>query len=342
MKEFQPHRHRWVAVAADLGGTRVRAAAVAHDGCLAERSERPVDRSSPGAYVASVADVVERASAALEPLGAVAGPTPLPVIVGATGPIGPDGRLVDPPNLEPAFRGLPLRALLVQALGRPVLVGLDTHLALLGEGAAGALAGVRDGLYLTFSTGVGGALLAGGSLVTGARGVAGEVGHLPITAGGPRCGCGGRGHLEAWSSGPSIAEAAVRRAALAPATPLAERIRRSGPAVTGADVARWAADGDVDAAAILSRARAAAATAVTALAAVTDPAVVVLGGGVVLGDPEAWIAACRERLDRTGLEAQRGRVAIVPAALGDDAGLHGGVPYARLVAPELVAGAGEA
>jgi glucokinase len=339
VKDFSHAAPAPVAVVVDLGGTRVRAALAARDGVPWGRAERATDRRGPAAFV-------DRAAGLVDEVLAIASETRpadprLPVIVGVTGPVDPDGRLVDPPNLEPAFRGFALRAALEVALERPVLVGLDTHLALLGEQASGALRGVDDALYLTFSTGVGGALLADGRLIRGALGMAGEVGHLPVSATGPRCGCGERGHLEAWASGPAIAGAATRRAARRPGSALAARLAALGRPPTGADVATWSAAGDADAAAVLDAARRAAAVGVAALVAVLDPATVVLGGGVVLGDPAAWVGACRRHLDRKGLQAHRGRVRIVSAMLGDEAALHGGVAYARLVRPELLAAPGE-
>ncbi len=115
-------------------------------------------------------------------------------------------------------------------------VGLDTHVALLGEAAFGALRGTRDAVYVTVSTGVGGAILAGGRLVTGADGLAGEIGHLPVMAGGPRCGCGARGHLEAVASGPAIAAAGEEAARAGRSEALAApawRRRRTGGSRAG-------------------------------------------------------------------------------------------------------------
>ena len=316
-----------VAVVVDVGGTRVRAALAGPDGTPTGRVVRPSDRTSPERFLAGLEEVI-RAVLAGAPRTVAAR---LPVIVGCTGPIGPGGSLVDPPNLDPSFRDLPLGAALGERLRRPVVVGLDTHLALLGEQQAGALRGRSDGIYLTVSTGVGGAILSGGRLLRGARSMSGELGHLPVAARGPRCGCGGQGHLEAVVAGPALGRSVMRRADREVGGALALRIRALGRIPDGSDVALWASEGDPDATAVLRRARGALAVAVTALVSLLDPEVVVLGGGVVLGSPEAWTAACREHIRRHGLAAHRESVEVTAAVLGDDAGLYGGVAYARMM-----------
>jgi glucokinase len=207
-------------------------------------------------------------------------------------------------------------------------VGLDTHLALLGELDQGALRGSRDALYVTVSTGVGGAMLAGGRLVVGAEGLAGEVGHLPVMAGGPRCGCGGRGHLEAVASGPAIAAAGEAAARSGRSGDLARRMAAAPDGhLSGRDVAEAARAGDAVASAILARARAAVARALVGLMDLLNPERVVLGGGVILADPPSWFGAARRSPDRTGLVVHAARVELVLPELGDDAGLVGCRPF---------------
>ena len=114
--------------------------------------------------------------------------------------------IVSPPNLGPGCsttsRSPPE---LEAALGLPVYLERDTNVAALGEQAFGAARGVDDFLYVTVSTGVGGAIVTDGQLIHGPDGTAGELGHVSIELDGPRCGCGGIGHLEAISSGVALA-----------------------------------------------------------------------------------------------------------------------------------------
>jgi len=315
-------------VAVDLGGTRMRAATFGPDDRIDRRMERATPASSgPDAVVDALAGLVD-AIVADAPVGShrTAG-----VVLAATGPIDAAGGWVDPSNLGLAFHGYPLGPRLADRLGRPVLVGLDTRLALLGERRAGAIRGHREAIFITVSTGVGGAFLVDDRIVDGANGIAGEVGHLPVSASGPRCDCGVRGHLEAIASGPAMARAATLAARAGRSAQLLERLVAAGPdGLSGTDVAAAAAAGDVAAGAILERARRALGRAVVGLANVLDPACVVLGGGVVLADPGPWIAACRDQLERGALATQRSAVEVVAARLGDDAGLVGCLDHVRL------------
>ena len=242
--------------------------------------------------------------------------------------MGDDGRWIDVASLGRPFFGFPLGQRLSDATGRSVVVGVDTHLALLGERRAGALEGRADAIYITVSTGVGGAFLADGRLISGAHLAAGEVGHLPVLATGPSCACGGRGHLEVVSSGTAISAAATRLALRSPISNLGVRLAASGGAsLSAAEVDLAAREGDVDARRILRRARSGLARGVVALVNVLDPEAVAIGGGVFLADPRPWIDACRAELARSGLETPRTTTTIVAARLGDDSALIGAPDY---------------
>ena len=133
--------------------------------------------------------------------------------IAAPGPLDPGtGTLIDPPNLRDDWWGFPLAPTIGDALGLPWALGKDTNVNILGERDFGAGEGSGDLVYLTISTGIGGAVISGGQPIVGPDGVAGELGHLTVDMDGPICGCGGIGHLEAVASGTGIANAA--RAAL--------------------------------------------------------------------------------------------------------------------------------
>lgn len=292
------------------------------EGRLVARAERPTrPERGPEAVALDLAELLSEAALGAERLGLDA--STIPAVVATTGPIDADGAFVDPSNLGPAFRGFPLRRRVVEHLGRSVRLAQDTHVALLGEWTAGALRGIRDGWYITVSTGVGGAQLVDGHLVTGADRVAGEVGHLWVQAGGPRCGCGARGHLEAVASGPAIALAGqtAARAGRSPA------LAALGRVVTAEDVSSAAEAGDRGAARVLAAARAALGRAVAGLVNIGNPERIVLGGGVLLADPGPWLDACATELRRGGVEQARSRVELRVAALGQDAGLLGCLAY---------------
>ncbi len=134
---------------------------------------------------------------------------PIAVGIAAPGPLDPaTGTLIDPPNLRGDWWGFPLAPTIGEALGLPWAIGKDTNVNILGERDFGAGEGSDDLVYLTISTGIGGAAISGGQPIVGPDGVAGELGHMTVDMDGPTCGCGGVGHLEALASGTGIANAA--------------------------------------------------------------------------------------------------------------------------------------
>lgn len=115
------------------------------------------------------------------------------------------GIILGPPNL-PSWNPVPIKALLEGEFGLYTRLENDANAGALAEWLFGAGRGRRNMVYLTMGTGVGGGLIIDGRLYRGAGGDAGEVGHMRVVhQGGPRCGCGKRGCLEAFCSGPSIA-----------------------------------------------------------------------------------------------------------------------------------------
>ncbi|MFC4015118.1 ROK family protein [Nonomuraea purpurea] len=193
--------------------------------------------------------------------------------VGSAGTIGDDGVVTHATDALPGWRGTDLPAAFGDRLGVPVTVLNDVHAWALGESRFGAARGSRLALVLTIGTGIGGAIVRDGHVLTGGTGTAGSLGHVPaalpphVPATRP-CPCGRPGHLEAYASGPAI---------------LSTYRQHGGTAHDLRDMARDPGDElarDVihEAALILGRTIGGAAT-------LLDPDVIVLGGGVTaLGD----------------------------------------------------------
>lgn len=205
----------------------------------------------------------------------------------------------------------PLAARLAEQLGGPaVFLDRDTVMAAIGEGSVGAARGLRDWVYLTVSTGVGGAIVAGGQMVRGVRNTAGELGHFPVDLGGAtRCRCGGTDCVESYAAGRNLAEAyGVEDAAI---------------------VYARAAAGEARAAALVARAEAALANLAVGIVNALDPERIVVGGSVAEHEPahvlEPMRRAIRERAFRVPAEA----VEVVPAALGGDVSIVGAALAAR-------------
>ncbi len=317
-------------LALDLGASRIRVAAVSPDGELYARDDaRTPGAQGPAAVVDACIDRLRGVLNALDP-GArreLAG-----IGIAAPGPVDPRiGTLIEPPNVGPGFRDISLAAPIAEALGLPVVLERDTHVAALGEQTYGIARGVRDFLYLTVSTGIGGAIVARGELYGGADGVAGEIGHIPVDIDGPPCGCGSNGHLEAISSGSGIARQARMAIDAGTAPGLAALAERLAPAPLEArHVAEAEDDGDPAAAAIMGRARRTFGAALVGLVNVFNPELIVVGGSLAREQGERWLGPAREAVATMAFRVPRERVRIVPAVLGDDVGLVGAQPLIGL------------
>ncbi len=304
----------------DLGGTSTRAAVGLSDGSLLGAHKAPT--RGEGGMEAVIAGIVETAYQAC----ARAGVAPDAIEgwgVAAPGPVDRrDGSVYDPPNL-PGWHTVPLQALLEECTGKRIRVGNDANLAAVAEWRHGAAVGAADVVYLTISTGVGGGIIAGGRLLVGRRGAAGELGHTTVDLNGPPCRCGNRGDLESLCSGTAIARMARETLEADGETSL----RALSTDVTAVDVVAAARAGDVVAGDIIARAAAALGAGVVNIVNIFNPEVVVIGGGVAQAGPLLFepvrtsVAAHAMRLAATD-------VRIAPAHFGDNAGLVGAVSLA--------------
>lgn len=292
-------------VGVDIGGTKTAAALVDHDGTILARAQAP-SRATDGPVA-----VVETVGALVAAVAEGAHPAALGV--GSAGILDPEtGAVVSATDVFPGWAGTPLRHAVGEEVARrrqeiaTVVVTNDVNAHALGEAWLGAAHGARDVLHVAVGTGVGGALILGGRIVTGRHGAAGEIAHLPVPgAEGARCPCGVTGHLEAIAAGPAIlATYAERTGDRLDIPALAERCRT-----------------ETEAAAVVRDAAGVLGVALGGLVNVLDPEVVVVTGGVTrLGAPwwEALRAACIGHL----VPAVRG-IAVVEGHLGHNSGVLG-------------------
>jgi glucokinase len=327
---------RGPVLALDLGGTNARAAVITPAGRLSTRRAGPTPMADGAAAVVTFCSSLLRE--ALDEHLSAGGAPPLAVGICAPGPLDARaGTLIDPPNLRDEWWGFPLAPVVAEPFGLPWALEKDTNVALLGEAHFGAGRGSRDLVYLTISTGIGGAACSDGRPVVGPDGVAGELGHVTVDMDGPQCGCGGPGHLEALASGTGIARAArdaLERGADAPVL-VALAARLGGQPLTAVHVAEAEAAGDPVAMAILERARRAVAVAAVSFVNVFGPDAVILGGGITLAWGERLLGPAREAVAAKAFRIQAARARVVVAALGDDVGLIGTVPLVASALPGL-------
>jgi glucokinase len=270
-------------LAVDVGGTKMAAGLVRHDGTLLARSDV---RTPEG-------DDAERLFATLMSLlGDIDLGTGVDAVgVGCGGPMASGGEHVSPLNI-PAWREFPLRTRLADRLGLPVFVDNDAKALALGEGWTGAAAGADNYIGMVVSTGIGGGIVLDGRLLDGARGNAGHIGHVIVEPDGRQCSCGARGCAEAEASGSAIARITGRPPVDAP---IAVRER------TGGLVGR----------------------AIASVANLLDLPLAVVSGSVALGYGEVFFAAAQREIDaRCRLDFSRG-TRVVPGALGANGPLIG-------------------
>ncbi|MEE9513374.1 MAG: ROK family protein, partial [Anaerolineales bacterium] len=247
--------------------------------------------------------------------------------IGVPGPLDPhSGVIISSPNLT-GWTNIPLRDQLSEHFDMPVFLGNDTNVAALGEWRFGAGHGTDNMIYLTISTGIGGGVIADGRLLLGAHGLAGELGHLTIESNGPICGCGIKGHIEAVAAGPAIARNATAQLEAGQMSTLKETLSTHGR-ITSADIGKAARAGDELSISVIEKAGLLIGHHLADLAHAFNPEVFILGGGVsLLGDFlfEPIRHSLREHImDPAYLDGVR----VLPAALGDDAGLVGAMVLA--------------
>ena len=313
-----------LAIGVDIGGTNILAGVVDGAGEIVAKARRATDPSDPEQIESAVADCVRELMDAHEVAG---------VGVAAAGFVSADRReLLFAPNI--AWRDHPLADRLERLIGRPVVIENDANAAAWAEYRFGSGRGTQDMVMLTLGTGLGGAIITGGQLVRGAFGAAAELGHITVQPDGHLCGCGQRGCWEAYASGTALAREAQRFAedhadaartmlGLAGAEPLA-----------GAHVTAAARLGDEAALGLLHQFGRWLGIGIATLAAVTDPDVVVVGGGITTAAGDLILPTARDRFLRNlSGRGHRGELRILTAALANDAGLIGAADSVRAPAP---------
>lgn len=309
-----------LAIGVDIGGTKVSAGVVDEHGMVLDRERRPTPGTDATLTEAVIVEVVH-ALAARHEVSAVG--------IGAAGWIANDhATVLFSPHL--AWRNEPLRASLAGRIALPVIVENDANAAAWAEYRFGVAQNQPVVVCVTLGTGIGGGLVVNGAVYRGAYGIACEYGHMTLVPDGRLCACGNRGCWEMYASGRALArdgrelaaESPVAAARLLAIAGSAEGI--DGPAVTAA-----AAEGDPAATSICTTMGRALGRGLANLAAVIDPSMFVIGGGVSAAG-ELLIRPAREEFAHTLTgRGFRPVAAIEAAGMGPDAGLIGAADLAR-------------
>lgn len=228
-----------------------------------------------------------------------------------------EGVILLAPNV--GFKDVPIRAILEERLGKPVKIDNDANVAALGEAWSGAGKGIDNCVCYTLGTGVGGGIIINGKIVQGFSGMAGELGHIAVIPDleAIQCGCGKMGCLETVSSATGIirmAKDAVERGDRTSLSLLED--------IAAKDVFDAAKAGDEVAVRIISRAAFYLGKSMAAVAVTLNPERFIIGGGLSKAG-EFLFEQIRETFKKLTPEPVTRGVSIVPAELGNDAGMIG-------------------
>jgi glucokinase len=304
-------------VAVDIGGTHIRAAAYESDNTTYLTHKRTRSHAKEPGTFDRLVKVIESAwpkDRAVKAIG-MASPGPLDPL---------SGTILATPNI-PEWINFPVTEKLSAHFGVPAYLDNDANLAALGEWKFGAGRGHHHVLYLTISTGIGGGVIIDDRILHGYHGLAAELGHVVVLAGGPTCSCGFKGHLEALAAGPAI----VRYVREQLEAGIQSELSDNGN-LNAHEVAEAASRGDALAKSAYQRAGEYLGIGVASFLHTFDPSIVILGGGVSRSGPllfEPFEASLRSQVfNRHYLE----NLVITTAALDDDAGLLGAFALAQM------------
>ena len=306
-------------VGVDIGGTNVKIALVDKKGEILFSKTVPTRAEMGYEYTVgnikqSIKELIEEAKIeknAIEGIG-----------FGFPGQIDCDNGIVRIlPNI-PGWINVPIADIMQKEFNVPVKVDNDVRCAALAELNYGAGSGCKNLICITIGTGIGSGLIVNGRLVRGASNAAGEIGHIKLSLhDGPICGCGDMGCMEAYASGPAIVAMAKEYVAGGKSTKFRE-IAGSVDAITPAIVARAAKEGDVVAQRIFQIMGEYIGTGLASVVNLLNPEKIVIGGGVAdAGD--ILIEPLKSALKNRAMPIQGAAVDIVPAQLGNTAGVIG-------------------
>ena len=306
---------RRVGIGVDVGASRVRVCVGDESGTLLWR--KSTNMPFPTKVEGYVDELVSRVREGVEQV-----PTTADLAGIGIASVGPldlgKGGISSPANIPYEF--VPLVKPLEEAFGNRVVLMNDANAAALGERNFGAGKGQDNLVFVTISTGIGGGAIVDGRLLIGKDGNAAEIGHMIVDPSGKLiCGCGRRGHWEAYCSGRNL----PNLAALLGTESTTEGSRMKGKIPSdAASILKGASSGDPFASMVAREMGRLNAIGVANLVEMYDPSLITLGGGVCLNNMELILAPIKE-LVPTYVINRAPEIIITP--LGDDAGLLGGL-----------------
>jgi len=311
-----------LTIGVDIGGTKIAAGVVDESGHLRAATRRDTPSDDPTKTEETIADAVRelQASHQVEAIG-----------LGAAGFVDADrSTVLFAPNL--AWRREPLRKAIEARIGLPTVVENDANAASWAEARFGAGRGESDVVVVTVGTGIGGGIVLDGKLLRGRFGVAAEIGHFTVVPDGRRCGCGNQGCWEQYASGRALVAEARALATASPAIAATLLALAGGRvrAIDGRMVTAAAREGDEAALECFRIVGTWLGRGIADLAAILDPGVFIMAGGVSQAGELIRKPARQTYLSRLTGRAHRQTADLRIAQLGgDEAGVIGAADLAR-------------
>ena len=321
---MKAEEHRLPVLVVDLGGTKIRTAIISSEYQIIAREYRlTLAGKGPEAVVDRILSAIDHLLSTKNiNLSQLSG-----ISVAAAGAIDMEKGVVTISPSLPGWLDIPLKSAVEKRYKVATFLLNDASAAALAEHHLGAGKGTNNLIYLTVSTGIGGGIIINGQLYLGVSGGAGELGHMTIDVNGPRCNCGGIGHLEVLASGTAVAREAIRRISQGEKSSLPEMVTGRIENITAKEVSMAAREGDSLALDVIAEAATYLGIGIANLVNIFNPEMIVIGGGLskmgsLLFNPVRQVM--KERAFRLPAQAVR----IVPAKLGDDAGVFGAAIFA--------------
>ena len=313
-------------VGVDLGGTNIEMALVEASGKIVARNRKKTPRGAKGGEVlkcllSGIDELLDKTGMKSRKLGGIG--------IGVAGPVDPErGRVVVTPNMN--LSGMKIAEPVRKRFGVKTVVANDVNAGVVGESWLGAARGAESAVSIFVGTGIGGGVMVDGRLVTGARNIAGEIGHMVMDPKGPRCGCGRRGCLEAIASRSAIERDIRQAVASGRRTVLKEMLDGDFRMIRSKMLKKALAQRDALVREVMEKASMQLGYACVTVRHLLDPEVIILGGGVIEACGDFMLPIVKKVLEERTMPGTRGRAKVVCSALGDDAGVLGAVRLAQL------------
>jgi glucokinase-like ROK family protein len=306
-------------VGVDLGQTHLAAALCDLEAMVLDRRRTALElvRESPESVLEKAAALVAELSGG----AGVRGKDLFGVGVGVPGPVDFARGIPVSPPVMPGWDRVPVTAHLAERLACPVFLDNDVNVMALGERDRGAAENADSFIFVKVGTGIGAGVVIHGEIYRGAKGAAGDIGHIGLDGDATPCPCGNRGCLEVVAGGAALAERARRAAREGRGRFLAERAAQGKP-LDAVALGLGAAAGDEACVALLMESGMAVGNVLAKLVNFFDPSVIVIGGGVAQVG-ERYLASIREAVYRRSTPLATSDLVVKRSMLGEDCGVVG-------------------